>query len=95
MGVDLMDNARELLDNAREAKRRIIDGQSPMRIPANSADADVVLSELAARVEAVLALHVSEGWNAVAGAHAKVGRCLGCNEPWPCPTVRLLNGEAK
>ena len=50
-------SAREMLDNAQEAVRRITSGMAPMRIPADPADADRVLSVLATRVEAVLALH--------------------------------------
>ncbi len=41
---------------------------------------------LAARVEKVLALH-REGQTF--GRHY----CLNCGADWPCPTVRLLNGE--
>jgi hypothetical protein len=48
--------ARELLDDAQEAIRRITSGMAPMRIPADPADADRVLAVLAARVEKVLAL---------------------------------------
>ena len=48
-----------------------------------------VESQLAARVEAVLAHH-RQG--------PKTGTvllfyCEGCGEEWPCPTVSLLNGE--
>jgi hypothetical protein len=48
---------------------------------------DVVHPErqlLAARVEAVLALHYEP--------HPKAG-CDQCDHNWPCPTVRALNGK--
>jgi len=53
-------------------------------------------SELADRVEAVLALHRRGSVDEDHGAW-----CEECNDTagisldWPCPTVRLLNGEAK
>ncbi len=53
--------------------------------------------ELASRVEAVLALHKrikSNVW--IHGVQQFVcGYCgtEGLREDWPCPTVRLLNGE--
>lgn len=39
---------------------------------------------LAARVEAVLALH---------DCMDDYADCVACRQPWPCPTVRVLNGE--
>ena len=39
---------------------------------------------LASRVEKVLALH--EEWD-------EQPVCRGCGALWPCPTVRILNGE--
>jgi hypothetical protein len=44
---------------------------------------DSVPSELASRVEKVLALHREDVGN----------RCMACGYSWPCPTVRILNGE--
>jgi hypothetical protein len=43
---------------------------------------------LAERVEKVLARHVREETSAPA-----VSYCFHCEYEWPCPTVRLLNGE--
>ncbi len=43
---------------------------------------------LAARIEKVLALH-REGQTF--GRHY----CLNCGADWPCPTMRLLDGEEK
>ena len=81
-------SAREMLDNAQEAVRRITSGMAPMRIPADPADADRVLSVLAARVEAVLAMHHP--------SHDRdgkpVGVCADCGWSVPCPTVRALDG---
>jgi hypothetical protein len=49
---------------------------------------------LAIRVEAVLALHVEEEWeNLLGGPPAKTGRCDDCDQHWPCPTRRALEGE--
>ena len=47
-----------------------------------------VQTDLVARVERVLALH----------ARGEAGCCIVCEDdghvvPWPCPTVRALNGE--
>ncbi len=39
-------------------------------------------------VEKVIALHYE--WEV--GEHP-FQRCHECGKPWPCPTVRLLNGE--
>lgn len=44
---------------------------------------------LAARVEAVLALHKTDG----SGREELEGECEACGEEWPCPTVRILDGE--
>jgi hypothetical protein len=47
--------------------------------------------ELAARVKQVLALHIRVpqfGTN-----EEDRWFCWGCAQAWPCPTVRLLNGE--
>lgn len=41
--------------------------------------------ELADRVERVLALHVSSG--------GSLNYCKECTRPYPCPTVRALEGE--
>ena len=38
---------------------------------------------LASRVEKILALHRA----------SSIGVCYGCEFDWPCPTVRILNGE--
>jgi hypothetical protein len=43
---------------------------------------------LAARVEKVLALHERQGMMTAYSV-----RCINCGEDWPCPTVRLLDGE--
>lgn len=49
--------------------------------------------ELAARVEKVLALHEEERtWE---GGHKDIFICTHCRKNWPCPTLRLLNGEDK
>jgi hypothetical protein len=42
---------------------------------------------LAVRVQAVLALHVE--WHSI----DVEPQCDECYRPWPCPTVRMLNGE--
>lgn len=46
-------------------------------------------SDIAGRVEKVLALHKTDG----SGQEEREGQCEGCGEDWPCPTVRTLNGE--
>ena len=45
---------------------------------------------LASRVEKVLALH-----HPMDAEDTEAGFCFGCIErvKWPCPTVRILNGE--
>lgn len=54
---------------------------------------EVPLSELAARVEAVLELHVPvKHWRGM-GHDIEACRECGIEAGWPCPTVRLLNGE--
>jgi hypothetical protein len=45
----------------------------------------VAADDLAARVEAVLALHVSSG--------KSLNFCVACLRKYPCPTRRILNGE--
>ena len=56
-----------------------------------------VESQLAARVEAVLALHTKgkrREWTDEDGCPRRGGFvCSCCREAWPCPTVRLLNEE--
>lgn len=47
-------------------------------------------SILAARVEKVLALHSIGDVGLPPSARP---RCGSCREHWPCPTVRILNGE--
>lgn len=50
--------------------------------------------ELAARVEKVLSLHVEEREvNAAGLPMEESGSCFECGMGWPCPTVRILNGE--
>jgi hypothetical protein len=49
--------------------------------------------ELADRVEAVLALHQPVFRKFTCRTSGQV--CRQCNRNYPCPTVRLLNGEAK
>lgn len=44
--------------------------------------------ELAFRVERVLALHKE-----CKGEFGSACLAPGCDNDWPCPTVRLLNGE--
>lgn len=46
--------------------------------------------ELVSRVERVLALHNSSMTGLPASA---IPRCADCKQEWPCPTVRLLDGE--
>jgi hypothetical protein len=59
--------------------------------------ADVIRCLLASRVEKVLARHVP--FDVQASDGCMVQRCRGCHNStgapslWPCPTVRLLNGE--
>lgn len=87
-------SARELVDDTQKAIDRIRGGLSPMRVPAERDDADLVLYDLAARVERVLALHkpfdVTD-----AGLIPDGQYCDECGVGWPCPTMRLLNGEER
>ena len=72
--------ARELVD-----KLRCFDDETP----------ELVDEILAARVEAVLALHTEDVWEDEVGNNdpAHTGVCGECARDWPCPTVRRLNGE--
>jgi len=52
---------------------------------------DYKVEELAARVEKVLALHVRVPQFRTNESDRTL--CWGCAQNWPCPTVRILNGE--
>ncbi len=57
-------------------------------------DAAIIGTNLAARVEKVLTFHIEEEWeDLLGGPPAKTGRCRECDHDWPCPTVRVLNGD--
>jgi len=67
--------------------RELLDTLSDKDGPPYIEDATLILS---ARVKKVLALHRREDDIAEA-----VSFCADCNSDWPCPTVRILNGEAE
>jgi hypothetical protein len=72
---------RELLDwmkNATKLAKELDLPGGPVGIPS---------AQLAARVERVLALHVVHP-DRVYGSY-----CKSCHAKWPCPTVRILDGE--
>jgi hypothetical protein len=50
---------------------------------------DIPAGQLAARVERVLALHTK----GKIPHRGKGDWCLDCDCGWPCPTVRILDGE--
>ena len=55
--------------------------------------ADEIGLDFAARVEAVLALHVEYAPGTYPGFYHSIAMCGYCKASWPCPTVRLLEGE--
>lgn len=58
-----------------------------IRLMPEAEDAANIGLTLAERVEAVLTVHhltTDERWPKV---------CADCFKPWPCPTIRALNGE--
>lgn len=54
---------------------------------------DFKVEELAARVEKVLALHITAQLAIGAPLVFDGDDCIACGEPWPCPTRRALDGE--
>src|SRR5699024_2214651 len=46
--------------------------------------------EAEARIEAVQALHTGTRWPGVTDKPI----CDACDQPWPCPTIRALDGDA-
>jgi hypothetical protein len=85
----------ELIDDSRNGPA---DGNVLLLLPKDREAFDVLMARahagflLAGRVEKVLALHseVEPHMHERASAH-----CDECLSPWPCATVRLLNGEDK
>jgi chromosome segregation ATPase len=78
IGVDALHSRIKVLEAERDTLR--------LKLEQARSDRDEAISELAARLEAVLALHVP----------ARIGgrpRCVECQRPWPCPTRRALEGK--
>ena len=72
-----------VMPTARELLETLGDGDAPY-----IEDASKILCD---RVEKVLALHVE--WAPLPTDTPQVHRCVECAHGWPCPTVRILNGE--
>lgn len=71
--------ARELLNGLKKASSRLgVEERADL---------------LAARVERVLALHGEVEGDDSDGSWAVSPACSHCDSRWPCPTVRILNGE--